>query len=134
MDRAPVPLTGSTDRAATARPLTAWVMVLVAAGAGGLPSFSFGANVVVLGSGAVLIWSGRTRAPSPAPAAPAREARWWLVPVGLLLVIEAVNYALGSTYEHPTLSRLADPWLVRYPVRAGAFLGWLVAFRALVRR
>lgn len=116
------------------RPLTVGLLVLIAGSAGWFQSFSLGANVLVLGSGGVLFWTGLNHAPPPAAPVPARGAVWWLVPAGLLLVIEATNYALGSTYEHPTLSRLADPWLERYPVRAGAFLGWLVAFRALARR
>jgi hypothetical protein len=117
------------------RPLTAGLLVLLAGAAGVLPSFSLGANVLVLGSGGVLFWTGLNHAPPRrVVAVPARAAAWWLVPAGLLLVVEATNYVLGSTYEHPTLSGLADPWLERYPVRAAAFLGWLAAFRVLVRR
>jgi hypothetical protein len=113
------------------------VFVPIAVVAGGLPSFSLGANLLVLVVGGALFWAGLAYrsdgAPPPARRWP-RGARRWLLPVGVLTGVEAVSYLLGSTPEHPTFSLLADPWLERSPVRAAAFLGWMAAFWGMVRR
>jgi hypothetical protein len=63
-----------------------------------------------------------------------RAAAWWLVPVLLLGVVELVDFSLGSTYPHPTLSVLLDPVLDRYLARAAVYFGWLAAFWGLARR
>jgi hypothetical protein len=119
------------------RLLIAGAFVPIALVAGGLPSFSLGANLLVLTVGGVLFWAGVTYRPlaerSPARRWPGGSTRW-LLPAGMLAGLEAFSFMLGSTPEHPTLSLLADPWLERYPVRAAAFLGWLAAFWGLVRR
>jgi len=119
------------------RSLVLVVFVLLAAVAGALPEFTLGANLMIFAVGAPLFWIGLSRAEpkSPQRIRPAtRAARWWIVPAGLLIVAEVATFTLGSTHDYPTLSKLVDPWLDRYPVRAGAFLGWLAAFWALVRR
>jgi hypothetical protein len=111
------------------------LFVLLALVAGGLPSFSLGANLLVVAVGGVLFWIGMTRGEvGPRTRRLPRAARWWLVPLVGLVVVEAAGYAMGSTHDYPTLSLLADPWLDRYPVRAGAFLGWTAAFWAMARR
>ncbi|GIJ45873.1 hypothetical protein Val02_27590 [Virgisporangium aliadipatigenens] len=119
------------------RLLVAGAFVPIALVAGGLPSFSLAANLLVLGVGGALFWAGVTYRPltgrSPARRWPKGSTRW-LLPAGVLAGMEAVSFVLGSTPEHPTLSLLADPWLERYPVRAAGFLGWLLAFWGLVRR
>jgi hypothetical protein len=99
-------------------------------------SFSIGANVLVLGAGGTLFWLGLSeRLPRRrSPRRLAAHASWWLAPALLLAGVELVNFALGSTYDHPTLSRLADPLLEGYPARALAYFGWLMAYWGLVRR
>jgi hypothetical protein len=58
----------------------------------------------------------------------------WSVPLLGFSALEIVNDTLGSTWEHPTLSVLADPVLAGHPGRSAALLAWLAAGVALVRR
>lgn len=104
---------------------------------GGLfPSFSLVANLYVLVVGGTLLVAGmssrmpRIATPRELPAG----VVWWLIPVGLFLVLEVATYAGGSTYDSPTLSLLADPLLEGYPLRSAAYFGWLIAFWGMVRR
>ena len=112
------------------------VFVVVSLVGGAFPSFSLGANLLVLGAGAALCWLGLsprlTRRPPPRRLS--ARAAWWVVPAVIFAAIEIGDFVLGSTAAHPTLSTLADPLLNRYAVRALAYLGWLSAFWALVRR
>ncbi|MBT8227628.1 MAG: hypothetical protein HKP61_14900 [Dactylosporangium sp.] len=110
--------------------------VLVSLVAGSLPSFSLSANLLVLCTGGLLFWLGVStpmQRPRPLPRLPA-AAVWWIVPFGLLTVVEAVTFLLGSTEANPTLSRLADPVLERYLARSALFFGWTTAFWGLVKR
>lgn len=112
------------------------VFALVSLVGAAFPSFSVRANVLVLAAGGALFWLGlSTRLPRHrAPRRLSPQAAWWLVPAVALGVVELVNFAIGSTYDHPTLSKLADPLLVGYPGRAAAYFGWLMAYWGLVRR
>jgi hypothetical protein len=134
-DGSPVAAAAPADT--RSRLLIAGAFVPIAVVAGGLPSFSLGANLLVLLVGGALFWAGTAGRPdgvrSPGRRWPKGSLRW-LLPAGALTAVEAVSFVLGSTPEHPTLSLLADPWLERSPVRAAAFLGWLLAFWGLVRR
>lgn len=119
------------------RPIvTVPAFVLVAAIGGLFKSFSPAANLYVLAVGGVMTWlgmSGRT-AKRPSPVRLDRRAAWWLVPAGVFVLIELADFALGSTYAHPTLSVLvADP-LTHYTVRSAIYLAWLGGFWGLVRR
>jgi hypothetical protein len=120
-----------------ARPLVLVpVFVLISLVGALFPSFSIGANVLVLATGGTLFWLGlsdrlpRRRSPRRLVA----HAGWWLLPALTLAFVELVNFALGSTYPHPTLSLLVDPLLEGYPARAAAYFGWLMAYWGLVRR
>jgi hypothetical protein len=120
-----------------ARPLVLVpVFALVSLVGARFPAFSPGANMVVLGAGGVLFWLAFADRPASRgiPRPLAGRARWWLVPVVLMTGIELVNFALGPRYDHPTLSSLADPYLVGYLARAAAYFGWLAGYWALVRR
>ncbi|MCW2642338.1 MAG: hypothetical protein JWP76_4644 [Dactylosporangium sp.] len=99
------------------------------------PSFSVGANVLVLVTGAALFWLGlSTRLPRRgSPHRLSAHAGWWLLPALVLAGVELVDFTLGSTYDHPTLSGLADPLLEGYPARVAAYFGWLTAYWGLVR-
>ena len=122
---------------AWARPLVLLpAFALVSLVGGALPSFSPGANLLVPAAGGALFWLGLSnRVPRrPAPGQLPVRAWWWLVPALAFTVVELVDFALGSTAAHPTLSTLADPYLDRYAVRAAAYFGWLTAFWGLVRR
>jgi hypothetical protein len=113
------------------------VFVLVSLVAGALPSFSLGANVLVLAVGGALFWLGVTERVPPSRPAPRQlsgRAAWWLLPLLTFAAVELVNFAYGSGDAHPTLSKLADPLLDDYAVRAGAYFAWLTAFWGMVRR
>src|SRR3954466_11003296 len=103
-----------------ARPLVLVpIFVLISLVGAAFPSFSVRANVLVLTAGGALFWLGlsarlpRHRAPRRLPSG----AVGWLLPVAGLGVVGAVNFALGSTSDPPTLSKLADPLIVGYPGR-----------------
>jgi hypothetical protein len=102
-----------------------------------LPSFSLAANLYVLLLGGGLLgaglssWLPRHVAP---PLVLAPGVGWWLVPIGIFVVVEAITFGLGSTHDYPTLSVLADPLLDSYLVRSVSYFGWLTAFWGLVRR
>lgn len=112
------------------------VFVLISAVAGLFPSFSLTANLLVLAVGGTMCWLGWTgrvhkrRTPGRLSAG----AAWWLVPALLLSAVELVNFGLGSTYVHPTLSKLTDPLLDAYLPRSVGYFGWLCAFWGLIRR
>jgi hypothetical protein len=100
------------------------------------PSFSVGADVLVLVTGGTLFWLGLS-ARLPRRGSPRRlsaHAGWWLLPAVVLAGLELVNLGLGATPDHPTLSDLADPVLAGYHGRAAAYFCWLTAYWALVRR
>ncbi len=100
------------------------------------PSFSKRSTFAVLFFGGLLIWLGSSgRLPRrPAPVRLTGAAGWWLVPTLFLAIVELINFLLGSTYPHPTLSVLLDPVLARYPARAAAYFAWLAGFWGLARR
>ncbi|GAA5181805.1 hypothetical protein GCM10023322_17320 [Rugosimonospora acidiphila] len=112
------------------------VLAVLALVGGAFPSFSRQANLYVLVLGAGIAWlglSGRVHRRAD-PARPSRAALWWLVPALLLAAFEVVDLLLGSTYPHPTMSKLMDPVLDHYGARSAAYFGWLAAFWAMVRR
>lgn len=112
------------------------VLALLSLIGGQLPSFSLQANLYVLAVGGTLLWLGLThRVPRhSAPRKFGAGVACWLVPVLFFAAVELVNFALGSTYDHPTLSLLADPALEDEVVRSGTYFVWLAAFWGLVRR
>ena len=104
---------------------------------GGLfPSFSLAANLYVLVLGGALLVAGlSSRMPKIAtPKELPSGLVWWLIPVGLFVVVEVATYAGGSTKNFPTLSLLFDPLLDSYPSRSAAYFGWLIVFWGMVRR
>lgn len=112
------------------------VLALLSVVGGQLPSFSLSANLYVLMTGGALVWLGVThRVPRrEAPRGLARHGLWWLVPVLFFAMVEIVNFALGSTFDHPTLSLLADPALDDELVRSAVYFAWLSAFWGLIKR
>lgn len=120
------------DRPAVSVP----VLAVLAAIGGQLPSFSTSANLYAVGTGGALFWLGlANRVPRrPAPQRLGAGAVWWLLPLGLFGIFEAGTFALGSTDDFPTFSRLADPVLEDRLFRSLAYFAWLSAFWGLVRR
>lgn len=102
-----------------------------------LPSFSLAANLYVLLIGGGLLGAGlSSRLPRHAAPPPvlASGVGWWLLPIGIFVVVEAITFGLGSTHDYPTLSVLADPLLDSYLMRSASYFAWLTAFWGLVRR
>lgn len=119
------------------RPYVMGAVLLTLSLLGGLfPSFSLAANLYVLVLGGALLVAGlSSRMPRIAtPAELPSGVVWWLIPLGLLVVVEIATYAAGSGRDFPTLSLLADPLLESYPLRSGAYFGWLIMFWGMVRR
>jgi hypothetical protein len=112
------------------------IFVLLSAIGGLLPSFSIQANLYVLLIGGTMMWLGLSgRVPKrAAPTGLGGGAAWWLVPSLFLAIVELINFVLGSSYSHPTLSLLMDPLLDGYLARTAIYFGWLSAFWGLVRR
>lgn len=128
----------------TAAPVRSWdrplvlvpIFVVLSLIGGAFPSFSRGSYLYVLATGGGMFWigvSGRV-AKRPVPVRLGRGVMWWLLPGGMLVVLELVNFSYGSTYPHPTFSLLADPVLENYLARSLAYLVWLNGFWGLVRR
>lgn len=136
--RQPRPATVGTPTAAPGwarAPVVLPVLAATALLAGFLPSFSVGANVLVVLVGGIMCWLGLTGrlGRRAAPKRLGRGAGVWLLPALMLAVVElfAFSHPAGA---YPTLSLLADPLLDTYPGRAVCFFGWLAAFWWLVRR
>lgn len=103
---------------------------------GRLPSFTWQATLWVLMIGAAgisLALSGLVSHSEPKPKLGA-GAMVWLPPLLIVVTLELVNLALGSTYAHPTLSILLDPLLFDESARTVAYFLWLAAFWGLMRR
>jgi hypothetical protein len=120
------------DRPALSLPVLAFLALV----GGQLPSFSLSANLYTLGIGGALTWLGLSNRVPRRPVAQRfwPGAAWWLLPVTVFVVVEAITFLLGSTHHYPTFSRLADPALDAELVRSAGYFGWLAAFWALVRR
>lgn len=92
-------------------------------------------TLTMIGLGGALFWLGMVRRfRRQAPGRIGRYAWWWLLPVLVFAGFELTNFALGSTWAHPTLSALSDPVLRHYWVRSAVFLGWITGFWGLIRR
>ena len=106
--------------------------------AGGMESFSRGAEVAVALPVLVLFGIAAFAPPRRKPAprrVPLRGWLLWLVPLLGFCALEAVNkWGFGSVPDHPTWSDLTDPVLQWQPARAAAVLAWLAAGWELVRR
>jgi hypothetical protein len=59
---------------------------------------------------------------------------YWAICIAALLEWEASAVRDGSKPWHPSLTELIDPLIRPHPLRSGAFLAWLLAGWALVRR
>jgi hypothetical protein len=114
--------------------------------AGGFDRFSWPATVGVFLPGTVALAAAARRRPAPPPGRlpPARHvdprgAALWL---GLFLAfcvwelaafVHQPSSTVGS-WDHPTLSVLADPVLASHPARSLALFGWLAMGWSLLRR
>ncbi|MCI4064825.1 hypothetical protein MRQ36_20550 [Micromonospora sp. R77] len=120
------------DRRAVSVP----VLLCLSLVGGQLPSFSTGANLWTVGTGALLLCLGLSRRVPrrPGPRRLPPGALWWLLPITVFLGFEAVTFAFERGQDFPTFSRLADPLLEARLFRSAAWFAWLAGFWALVRR
>lgn len=106
----------------------------VAVVGGQLPSFSWQATAWVLLIGVVAMTIALAAGVARGAPAVGVGAVWWAVPALIVVVVEVVGLALGSTCAHPTLSILLDPVLAGEAARTVAYLLWVAVLWALVRR
>jgi hypothetical protein len=100
----------------------------------GLPAFSAGAAVAVVGAGAAAMVAGdRVRRRGRRTAGAGRVLPWFAL-AGLLAVVQLIAYAQQPRDEHPTLSSLSNAALDSHAARAAAFVAWLAAAVELARR
>ena len=125
----------------TGRPARDTLIVLALAGyawvASAAAPFSGRALVSVLIPGAALGLIAGRRAPERIPAPDRLDVTgfsYWAICVAATLEWEASAFRSGSHPWHPSLTELIDPLIQPHPVRSGAFLLWLLAGWALVRR
>lgn len=101
-------------------------------------SFTVGSTAAIVVPGIILFAIGIVKAPSQRPQPRFTDmqamARWWILLL-IFSLIEIVDDFLGSTYPHPTLSALIDPYLTsNYGWRLGLYLVWFFVGWALVKR
>jgi hypothetical protein len=93
------------------------------------------AGVLIPGAALGLIAYGRPPERIPAPdRVDVTGFSYWAVCIAATLEWEASAFRSGSHPGHPSLTELIDPLIQPHPVRGGAFLVWLLAGWALVRR
>jgi hypothetical protein len=123
--------------------LAVGVAVVYAWVAGGFERFSWPATASVFLPGALAVVAAGRRRPAP-PAVPAREVDprgavlWLALFLGfcaweLEAFVQQPSPTEGS-WDHPTLSVLADPVLASHPARSLALLGWLAMGWSVLRR
>ena len=108
----------------------AWVVA-------GFAPFSLASSVAVFVTGAVvLVVAFGFTPPRVATAKPLTKAGVgaWAAILGAFSLQEVLNFTLGSTRAHPTLSILVAPLLEDHLVKAVAVLIWLGVGWVLVRR
>jgi hypothetical protein len=99
--------------------------------------FSTRALISVLVPGAVLGAIAFRRPPERIPPPDSVDITgfsYWIVALALLFEWEASAFRENANWLHPTLTDLINPLLTPHPVRAGAFVIWLAAGWALVKR
>jgi len=132
-------------RAPSAEPAPRAARALVAAAlvavygwwAVGLPPFSGTATVAVIGAGAAAAaWAGWHRRRSGSRAGGTQEARLapWAVLTAAAVVWQLAAFVQRPRDDHPTLSSLANTALDSHAARTAAFVAWVIATVALVRR
>jgi hypothetical protein len=105
--------------------------------AAGTVPFSRNALLVVLAPGLVLAVIAYGRPPQRIPPPDRMDVAgfsYWAVCIIALFEWEASAFRDNALRWHPSLTDLIDPLLGPHPVKATAFLIWLLAGWALVRR
>lgn len=132
----------ATDSSPVAAHRTVWTILAVCGAAAfawfaaGFASFTWQATVAVGVAGLAVLALGLRRRPPGGRRVHERPRGYWVwVMWALALTVWwGSAFLAGSRPAHPTLSLLLDPALELHPVRAVAFLGWLLAGWMLVRR
>jgi hypothetical protein len=122
-----------------------WVAAVVVAavyswGAAGIRPFTAPMDAAVGVPAALMavlgwqLWSRRRRS-APGVAAPSRrEGVPWAVLIGLLAVLEGVDYLSSPRAAHPTLSSIADGAMNTHAGRAVLIAAWLLLGWAMFLR
>jgi hypothetical protein len=126
-------------RARLARPAAVATLALALAGyawwATALRPFTLPSLAATLAGGLLFIITGsRFRAAPEASTQATAGAVVWAVLLLLLVVWELIAFLQYPRADHPTLSHLANMVLDDHPVRALAFLIWLLFAMDLARR
>lgn len=126
-------------------PAPAWAVALILAGyavlAGAPARFSWMATMAVVLPGALVVVAARRPAATrrPLPAARPTGAVLWAMVLIAIAVWELINlllqpsFTMGS-WDHPTLSTLADPIFATHAGRAAGLAAWLGAGWYLMER
>lgn len=100
----------------------------------GLPPFSAAATIAVVLAGCAAAASGACLRRPARAAPPAVSVRSWAVVAAVGAAWQLAAYLQHPRHDHPTLSSLANAALGSQVARTAAFVGWLLAMVALVRR
>ena len=138
---------GAENEAGSPRslPAPAWVVALILAGyailAGAPARFSWLATLAVVLPGALVVLAARRPTPQrrPLPSARPIGAVLWTVVLIAIAVWELINLLLQPSFttgswDHPTLSTLADPIFAAHAGRAAGLAAWLGAGWYLAER
>jgi hypothetical protein len=126
-------------------PAPAWVVALILAGcailAGAPARFSWLATLAVVLPGALVVLAARRPTPRsrPLPSARPMGAALWAMVLIAIAVWELINLLLQPSFttgswDHPTLSTLADPIFATHAGRAVGLAAWLGAGWYLAER
>lgn len=127
----------SPDGKPVRRTLVAVIVVTYAWVASTAAPFSTRALVGVLIPGALLAAIAYGRPPERIPAPEAVDLTglsYWIVCIALLFEWEASAVRDNSPWWHPSLTELITPMLGSHEIKAAAFVTWLCAGWALVKR
>lgn len=119
------------------RVLAGTVIVVYAWVATEAAPFSARALIGVLIPGAVLGAIAYGWPPERIPAPESLDVTgfsYWIIAIALLFEWEASAFQDGSPWWHPSLTELINPMLTPHSVKSGAFVVWLLAGWALVKR
>ncbi len=105
--------------------------------AGSTTPFSTRALLSVLLPGAVIAGFAYGRSPERVPPPDSLDVAgfsYWMICLAALFEWEASAFKDNSLWWHPSLTDLVNPLIAPHPVKSAAFLAWMLAGWALVKR
>ena len=100
----------------------------------GLRPFTTASTAAVLGAGLVAMAVGSRYRRVGGGRVDVRDKVVWASLLGALAAWQLAAYLQHPRSQHPTLSSLTNALLETHPLRAAAFVAWLVAAARLARR